>query len=71
MAVTVDHWEDLGDATVRVYARTPLGEWCSVVVGRDKLGSADMHQILDAAARSVDKIVGASRARASKSEWED
>lgn len=58
----------LGDGRVRVFTRTPLGHETSVVMGHDKLGTADMYAMLERQADMIDSHAGALDARIGKSD---
>ena len=62
MSASVEYTRDLGDGRVQVFSRSTLGHPFSVAVGRDKLGTADLYQVLDVRAASVDREAAAQAA---------
>lgn len=61
--------EDLGDATVRVHARTPAGETIAVVIGRDKIDTEVEAAVLAEAAWQADQRAAALDARKGLTDW--
>ena len=70
-SLIISHREDLKDGRVAVTARTPGGEWITVVMGHDKIGTAIELAMLGEAARQADNRATALAARAGKTDWSD